>query len=321
MNEWIEMFASVVEHSSINRASQALNISQPALSRKLKKLEQTLGVQLFVRLGKRLELTAAGKMTYQYALQLRELHKRYIRELMQYQSTTRKAVTISASLTTLQSSLPDLISLFIQHDPALDIQTITGKTHEVVTFVREQRAHLGLVASRIEEPGMACVPLFDDHLMLVVPSDHPLTRETPLTVAALHGVPMILFSKGTWYRILVDELFTKYRIVPEIKMEIDSFEAIIRLTSTCNAVTLLPNSYLRPQLLRDNGLTALNVRELEQTIRTTSLIYRLNGDIVPWIEARLDNVIDFFSKRREEYGREQYFDRRHDGWGDRTNGE
>lgn len=299
MNEWVEMFISVVEHESINRASQTLNISQPALSRKVMRLEESLGVKLFHRAGKRLELTEAGKTTYQYALELRKLHNQYLQELMKQHVVRRRSVTISASLTTLQSSLPDLISLFIQQEPSLDIQTLTGKTHEVVTLVKEHRADIGLVASRIEEPGMGCVPLFDDHLKLVVPQGHPFTREAHLTISSLHAIPMILFSKGTWYRILVDELFTKYRIVPEIKMEIDSFEAIIRLTSTCGAVTLLPNSYLRPQLLLDNGLVALNIRELQQTIRTTSLIYHLSGEITPWIEPLLEHIKNSFKSKYE----------------------
>lgn len=84
---------------------------------------------------------------------------------------------------------------------------------------------------------------------------------------------MILFSKGTWYRILMDELFHKYQVIPDIKMEIDSFEAIIRLVSTCKIPTLLPQSYLRKHLLEDNELMTADIRELQQTVRTTSLIY------------------------------------------------
>jgi len=295
MDEWLHMFASVVEHSSINRASRALNISQPALSRKMMKLEESLGIQLFVRSGKRLELTPAGRTTYEYALELRRLKHKFQRELMKHATVSKRSITIGASLTTLQSTLPDLISLFIQQEPALDIQTITGKTHEVVSFVKEHRADLGLVASRIEEPGISCIPLFDDHLKLVIPMEHALSREASLPIDALHGLPMILFSRGTWYRILVDELFTQYSIVPEIKMEIDSFEAIIRLTPICGAGTLLPNSYLRPQLLEDNGLAALNIRQLQKTVRTTSLIYHTNGEIANWIEAKLDAIRTFFS--------------------------
>jgi DNA-binding transcriptional LysR family regulator len=89
----------------------------------------------------------------------------------------------------------------------------------------------------------------------------------------IHELPMILFSKGTWYRILMDELFHRYAVFPNVKMEIDSFEAILRLVSTCKAATLLPMSYLRHSMLDNNDLIIRNVAELEQTKRTTSLIY------------------------------------------------
>ena len=54
-------------------------------------------------------------------------------------------------------------------------------------------------------------------------------------IGDLDGMPMILFSKGTWYRILTDELFDKYQLLPDVRMEIDSFEAILRLLHTCRA--------------------------------------------------------------------------------------
>lgn len=295
MDDWVHMFIAVVEHSSINRASQVLNISQPALSRRIMKLEEALGVQLFIRSGKRLELTAAGRMTYKYALELRQKQKKFYQELKKYASSTKRSITLGASLTTLQASLPDLISLFMEIDANLDIKTITGKTHEIVTAVKEQQADLGLVASLVDEPGMVCIPLFDDHLKLVIPREHPLAQEAPLSINALHRLPMILFSKGTWYRILVDELFTNYQVVPEIKMEIDSFEAIIRLTATCGAGTLLPSSYLRPQLLQDNDLLALNIKQLQRTVRTTSLIYHMNSETALWMDGKLDAIKQYFA--------------------------
>lgn len=89
----------------------------------------------------------------------------------------------------------------------------------------------------------------------------------------LNELPMILFSKGTWYRILMDELFNRFTIFPNVQMEIDSFEAIIRLVSTCKTATLLPKSYLREDLIQNNELILRQLQELEQTKRTTSLIY------------------------------------------------
>lgn len=295
MDEWVHIFASVVEHSSINKASRTLNISQPALSRKIMKIEDSLGVQLFDRKGKRLELTPAGRITYEYAQQLRQLQKKYYQELMRQTEFTNRSVTIGASLTTLQSTLPDLISFLMKQEPTLDFQTVTGKTHEIVSYVKDHKVDFGLVASHTEEPELICVPLFDDHLKLVVPRNHAIAEGSTLSIDTLNGLPMILFSKGTWYRILVDELFTEYGIVPEIKMEIDSFEAIIRLVSTCGFSTLLPSSYLREQALANNDLVAFDIEQLRKTVRTTSIVYHHNSELAAWIDSKMSAVKSFFA--------------------------
>jgi DNA-binding transcriptional LysR family regulator len=294
MLEALDVFATVVELNSLNQAAKKLNISQPALSRKISSLEQKLGVQLFERQGKRLKLTKIGQVSYEYALEFRQLLHRFEKEVARYATSESANITIGASLTTLQSTLPDLIMLLIEIEPDTDIQTITGKTHEIVTLVKEQKVDLGLVASKIDHPDLKCVPLFDDHLCLVLPKQHIILNQPKFGVEDLNGLPMILFSKGTWYRILMDEWFHKYHIYPEIKMEIDSFEAIIRLVSTCKIATLLPESYLRPSILADNDLIKLDIQELKQTTRTTALLYNTKTTLHPTIQQLIKKAVTFF---------------------------
>ncbi|MGG1552219.1 LysR family transcriptional regulator [Paenibacillus ferrarius] len=272
--ELLEVFAVVVEQVSLNKASQILNLSQPALSRKIMKLEEELGAQLFVRKGKRLELTKAGELCYDHALEMRHLERKFKQAIQLYKSAgSHASITIGASLTTLQSTTPDLINDYLQNYPLTEIKLLTGKTHEVVTMVKDNKVDIGIVASLINATSLHCEPLFDDHLCLVLPAGHPLVQKSGITMSDLNELPMILFSKGTWYRILMDELFNRFTIFPNVQMEIDSFEAIMRLVSTCKTATLLPKSYLREDLIRNNDLVLRQLTELEQTKRTTSIIY------------------------------------------------
>ncbi|QJC53235.1 LysR family transcriptional regulator [Paenibacillus albicereus] len=271
MQEDLQLFAVIVEQSSMNKASALLNLSQPALSRKIAKLEEELGAPLFRRVGRRLELTRIGELTYDYAVQLRQMHRQYLLTLAEFKQTHRFTLTIGASLTTLQTTLPDLIQALTAGHPQIDIKAVTGKTHEIVSLVRDKKIELGLVASVIDDPQLHCVKLFDDHLELVLPRGRMLSDK--LAIEDLNGLPMILFSKGTWFRTLTDELFDKFRLHPDVRMEIDSFEAILRLLHTCGAATLLPRSYIRPQMAEDNDLLIVPLPELKKTRRTTSLIH------------------------------------------------
>jgi LysR family transcriptional regulator, transcriptional activator of the cysJI operon len=279
-SHWHE-FITVVEQGSLNRASQLLNLSQPALSRKIMKLEEELGIALFERKGKRLELTRMGLLCYEHALDFRSSYRQFQEALLRHKSVEKSSMTIGASLTTLQSTLPELIALYTSEYPLTDIKALTGKTHEIVTLVREKKVDLGLVASQIESSDLTCVPLFDDHLCLVLPQGHVLAPkpEAGLSMTDLERLPMILFSKGTWYRILMDELFHRYHIFPDVRMEIDSFEAIIRLVSTTQVATLLPKSYLRMQWMENNELIVKEIEDLSETKRTTSLVFVSQGQL------------------------------------------
>lgn len=270
----LDLFAVVVEHQSLNKAAQLVNLSQPALSRRIQNLEEELGVKLFERKGRRLELTRAGHLCYEYALEWRKLTAEFRQRIRSFQSDSMPgSITIGASLTTLQATLPELIRLFVAQYPDTDIKVMTGKTHEIVHLVREKEVDVGLIASRVEHPGLNCLPLFDDHLRLVLPKGHPLADKVSIRMNDLNQLPMIVFSRGTWYRVLMDELFQQYGAYPNIKMEIDSFEAILRLVSTLQTATLLPMSYLKANVERSGDFILRNIPELEQTKRTTSLLY------------------------------------------------
>jgi DNA-binding transcriptional LysR family regulator len=300
MLEDMRLFATVVEHTSLNRAAERLNVSQPALSRRIARLETELGVQLFRRIGKRLELTAAGQLTYEFALELRRFHGAYLQKLSAFKSDESPMVTIGASLTTLQSTLPDWITAMTEKHPSLEIKAVTGKSHEIAALVKDRKVDFGLVASAVDDdPAITSLPLFDDHLMLVLPRTFFILEKTQLEMSDLNGLPMILFAPGTWYRTLTDDLFRRYGVKPNVQMEIDSFEAIVRLLAACRAGTLLPKSYVRPQLLEDNDLYVVRVRDLEQTTRTTSLIHGKPEWLSPPIRYLIEETTAHFARRSQ----------------------
>lgn len=298
MLEDMRLFSTIVEQKSLNKAAERLNVSQPALSRRIARLESELEVDLFRRIGKRLELTAAGQLTYEFALELRRFHGNFLQKLNAFKSSEAPIATIGASLTTLQTTLPDLITTMTEKHPNLEIRAITGKSHEITTLVKERKVDFGIIASSAaDDAAITSLPLFDDHLILVLPRTHFIMERPQLNINELHGLPMILFAPGTWYRTLTDELFRKHQLKPDVRMEIDSFEAIIRLLSACRAGALLPKSYLREQLLTDNDLYLVRIRELEETKRTTSLIHGDPAWLAPSTRFLIEETVAYFARR------------------------
>lgn len=296
MLEDMRAFATIVELTSLNKAAERLNVSQPALSRRIAKLEAELEVTLFRRIGKRLELTPAGQLTYEFALDLRRHQSSYLQKLNAFKSIEAPVATIGASLTTLQTTLPELITAMTEKHPQLEIKAITGKSHEIVTLVKERKVDFGLVGSTVVDASITSLPLFEDHLILVLPRTHYILERTQLAMKDLNGLPMILFAPGTWYRTNTDDLFRRYNVQPDVRMEIDSFEAIIRLLSACRAGTLLPKSYLREQLLEDNDLYLVRIPELELTKRTISIIHGDPAWLAPATRYLIEEMTAYFKR-------------------------
>jgi DNA-binding transcriptional LysR family regulator len=271
----MRLIAALVEHKSLNKAASVLNVTQPALSRQLQNIEEKWQVALFLRKGKRLELTRAGQLAYEYAGRFLDLEKQFQGTLESFRSTDfEHKVTIGASLTTLQSTLPDLISIYMKSHPKADFQVLTGKTHEVVEWVGQRRVDIGLIAAVTSQPSLTCIPLFQDHLSLISPKHRLLDTLHPkeLGIQLLNQLPMVLFSKGTWYRTMIDHLLNRHGIYPDVKMEIDSFEAMARMVSTGVVYSLLPHSYIREDS-SFRGYEVIDLPELTETTRTTSIIY------------------------------------------------
>ncbi len=277
MIQSFQWFTTIVNAGSLNRAAMILGQPQPMLSRKLQAFEKELGVPLFDRVGKKLVLTRAGQLTVEHAQRMLANQHAYLQQIAPFRnhSTERGKVTIGASLTTLQATLPELITQFRSDHPQTDIHAVTGKTHEIVSLVREKKVDLGIVAARVDQPDIHCVPMFDDHLCLVLPSNKTITlKHTNFdTIHALEGIPMVLFSSGTWYRVMIDQIFAQYGVKPDVHLEIDSFEAIVRLINTCQVAALLPESYVSSQLRVNSDLQVISLPELQQMTRTTSIIF------------------------------------------------
>jgi DNA-binding transcriptional LysR family regulator len=280
MIEDLHIFTVIVEQSSLNKAAGVLNLSQSALSRKVTRLEEDLGVQLFHRLGKRLELTRVGRLTYEYACTVTARHAEFLSMIAEYRLGTQQQLIIGASLTTLQSIFPHILARLTELNAALDIRAITGKTHEIIALVRAKKADIGIISASLADPDITSVPLLEDHLVLVTPRKMNVNAQ----LEQLNTIPMVLFSEGSWSRDLTDAVFKKHQLHPDIKMEIDSFEAILRLLPTYQAAALLPASYLRPEVLMENGLTYVTIDELtEDTRRTISLIHPNNESLHPTV--------------------------------------
>jgi DNA-binding transcriptional LysR family regulator len=221
----VEYVIAVVDHGGFTRAAAALHVSQPSLSQGIRTLEAELGVRLFDRVGRGVQLTAAGSAFVGPARQL-------LRDRVEVQAAV--AATRELHLGTLRLvSLPTLavdplaplIGAMRREHPGVDVVVReAGSTAELVTMVREGAAELGATDLTTVGPDLVAVPLSEQEILVAFP---PGTESPPRSLRRLASVPLVVGPAGTSTRDLVEAAFRTAGLVPTVAVESGTREAIV----------------------------------------------------------------------------------------------
>jgi DNA-binding transcriptional LysR family regulator len=223
----VEYVIAVVDHGGFTRAAAALHVSQPSLSQGIRGLEAELGVRLFDRVGRGVQLTAAGSAFVGPARQL--LRDRV--ELQAAVAATRElqhGTLRLASLPTLAvDPLAPLVGAMRRAHPAIDVVVLeAGSTAELVTLVREGAAELGATDLTTVGADLVPVPLTEQEILVAFP---PGTESPPRSLRRLASVPLVVGPPGTSTRDLVDAAFRTAGLTPNVAVESGTREAIVPL--------------------------------------------------------------------------------------------
>ena len=227
----LQTFLHVAKSMSFSEAAAQLHLTQPTISHHIKTLERDLGVELFDRSGSGLRLTEAGSLLLPRARKLvRETFE--IQQMME--SLDERIVgqlRIACSTTTGKYILPQFAARFHEQHPGVNISVLRCTSPLVVPQLLKEEADLGVVSYDACGDGMECQEFFNDHIILIVPANHPWASRQYIDPSDLLEVPMIIRepTSGT-YRAMLAEL-GKHSITfgdMDICLEVGNSEAIVK---------------------------------------------------------------------------------------------
>lgn len=194
----LQVFHAVATYRSYSQAArEALHISQPAVSKHVHALEEELGVQLVQRVGKRVELTEAGRMVQDYADQVLALAEETRRALLDLQGVQRGTLRLGASSTPGIYLLPPVLRDYTQAYPGITLAVEIANSTRVIAGVLNREWDLGLVGITPDQAPLHVQPYCRDTLVLIVPPSHRLAARPAVTLADLVGETWILREAGS----------------------------------------------------------------------------------------------------------------------------
>jgi DNA-binding transcriptional LysR family regulator len=208
----IQVFVASAETGSFSKAARRLHLSQPAVSQQIRSLERYLRTKLFRRTSRGVTLTNAGKALLPMARELLSLSHR-IRETMDsLEARSTAHLTVGCTAATGKVVIPLLVAAFNQDHQDTQVTIEMNHCDSVEKALLAQEIHLGISGTEAVHQRIECQPFFTDHVILVVPPDHPFAQRPSVQPGELIGQPFILHDEKCSTRQMVQEELTEQGI-------------------------------------------------------------------------------------------------------------
>ncbi|MCC2111671.1 MAG: LysR family transcriptional regulator [Hyphomicrobiales bacterium] len=230
---------AVVEYGSVSAAANALNIGQPAVTKRLRALELSYGVPLTERAGGRLRLTKAGEKVYLLAVQTLDRQsslKREIDELVRGRSSLRLDVTMAVG----EHLLPRVLIEFAERYPQFRLDTRLDYGRQIATNLANGLTDIALLERAPDHPDLLVQKWMDDELLLVCGPKHPLAHEEMIPVAMLPDLSYVLREPQASARLDLDEALQRLGYTElHVALEVGGTDALVNVLMPGGHVSFL----------------------------------------------------------------------------------
>jgi LysR family transcriptional activator of glutamate synthase operon len=239
LSDQIRYFAAAARHEHLGRAADELDMSQPALSRSILKLEEELGVQLFDRAGRGVRLNGAGKILLRHIERASAECEDAVRELGEQRTASRRTVSIGYFATFGVRLIPELVKSFCAVDAGVQFQLFEGPSPRLAEQLSSGEIDL-CVASQFADPGLAWQPLFHEELFALLPPEHRLAKNASIDLVELADDPFVALKVGHALRRTLEDLCREAGFAPRIQLEGYEVATLRGLVGAGFGVTLSP---------------------------------------------------------------------------------
>ena len=284
----LHYFSVVAEELNFTRAAQRLCMSQPPLSNQIKALEEELGTPLFLRGGRTLQLTEAGKVLYRRASQLLDLAERTQEEV----SSLAMGLSGTLCLGSVAGLAPFLaarwLAGFREEYPLVRFEIVNGSSDDIIDQIQRGYIELGLIAAPYDDEHLEGIPVGDEPWCAIMSRRNPLAAEPekPLPLKELAGQPLIVPHR----RSRVDEIrswFQQAGAEPTIIGEHSNYVDVLAMASADVGICIFPQT--APETMP--GIVCRRIVEPSHQARYL-LVRKRNTSISELSQAFLDFVTD-----------------------------
>lgn len=237
----LQYFRTVARTEHVTRAAEELQITQPALSRAMSRLERDVGVSLFDHHGRSVQLNRYGRAFLQHVERALGALDEGRRELVDMADREAGILSFGFAHALGTRIVPDLIAGFRHEHPRARFQLMQNASHIILAELESGEVDLALVSpvpstsARIE-----CVELASEELLLAVPPDHRLAKRGSVALSQLHDETFVCLREGYGLRTLTDQFCAQAGFMPKIAFEGEEIATLRGLVAVGLGVAIIP---------------------------------------------------------------------------------
>ncbi|MDO3427115.1 LysR family transcriptional regulator [Chryseobacterium sp. APV1] len=257
----LKVFHTVASRSSFTKASEELNISQPAVTKHIKEIENQLNTKLFDRKGTSIQLTQSGKILFEYAEKIRNIYRDLEFEIHQINQKHRGKLIIGASTTVAQYILPEILAKFKSYYKDIKIELTTYNTEMISELLKDGKIDLGIIEGESQSNYFDYQKFKADEIVLVAKTNHSLANKT-LNVKDLYEIELILREQGSGSLEFIQNRLKEKGIIAEnlnVVIQLGSSESIKNYLLHSDALAFLSISTVLNEL-KNNQLTIIDIK-------------------------------------------------------------
>jgi len=226
----LQALVLVARHESVARAADALHVTQPAISLQIRTLEENAGMALTRKVGRNIQLTAAGEVMVAFSERILRLWEQAGDELAALQGVTSGTLRIGA-VTTAEHLLPPMLVPFTLERPDVRLKLQVGNRAEIVQMLARHEIELAIMGTPPRELRTNAAKFARHPMAFVASPGHPLMKKKKLTLNDVLGANLLVRERGSGTRTAVERLLREAGHPLEFGSEVSSNEAIKRMVA------------------------------------------------------------------------------------------
>lgn len=291
----LKVFLTVADRLSFTKAASELFITQPAVSKHIRELEEEYKIKLFERNGSKIAVTKAGHLLLQHTKRLFEIYRDIDFDMSALIHEQRGLLRVGASTTLSQYIIPPVLARFHHKMKEVKITLINGNTEQIEKALLEKEIEVGIVEGQLKNKGIKYTPFLKDELVLVCKANHSLAKKNEITKEDLLKMQFLMREQGSGTLEVIEYGLKTFNISLDqldVQMQLGSTESIKSYLLSSNCVAFISIHAVSKEL-KNNQLTILDIKNL--SIERNFYIVTLQGKSTALVDLLITDILNHYN--------------------------